>query len=89
MFYNLFIFIFYYVLILFSIVGYGSFFLRLCKLDARLENFGYNGIFGIFFLIIYSYLSNFFIAHTEIHNALIILLGIFFFISSVRKFNFK
>ena len=89
MFYNLFIFVFYYVLILFSIVGYGSFFLRLCKLDARLENFGYIGIFGIFFLIIYSYLSNFFIAHTEIHNALIILLGIFFFISSVRKFNFE
>ena len=89
MFYNLFIFVFYYVLILFSIIGYGSFFLRLCKLDIRLENFGYIGIFGIFFLIIYSYLSNFFIAHTEIHNVLIILLGTFFFISSVRKFNFE
>jgi len=77
------------VLILLSIIGYGYFFLRLCKLDTRLENFGYIGIFGIFFLIIYSYLSNFFIAHTEIHNVLIILLGTFLFISSVRKFNFK
>ena len=87
MFYDLFIFIFYYVLILFSIIGYGFFFLRLCKLDTRLENFGYIGIFGIFFLIIYSYLSNFFIAHTEIHNVLIVLLGIFLFISTARKFN--
>ena len=41
MFYNLFIFVFYYVLILFSIIGYGYFFLRLCKLDTRLEKFGY------------------------------------------------
>ena len=72
--YNLIIFIFYYVLILFSIIGYGIFFLRLCKLNTKLENFGYIGIFGIFFLIIYSYLSNFFIAHTEIHNVIIILL---------------
>ena len=87
MFYDLFIFIFYYVLILFSIIGYGFFFLRLCKLDTRLENFGYIGIFGIFFLIIYPYLSNFFIAHTEIHNVLIVLLGIFLFISTARKFN--
>ena len=89
MFYNLFIFIFYYVLILFSIMGYGFFFLKLCRLDPRLENFGYIGIFGIFVLIIYSYLSNFFIAHTEIHNVLIILLGTFFFIFLVRKFNFE
>jgi len=89
MFYNLFIFIFYYLLILFSIIGYGFFFLRLCKLDTRLENFGYIGIFGIFVLIIYSYLSNLFIAHTEIHNVLIILLGTFLFISSARKFNFE
>ena len=86
---NLLIFIFYYVLILFSIIGYGFFFLRLCKLDKRLENIGYIGIFGIFFLIIYSYLSNFFVAHAEIHNVLIILLGLFLFISSVRKFNFE
>ncbi|MDB3903937.1 hypothetical protein N9297_04185 [Candidatus Pelagibacter sp.] len=86
---NLLIFIFYYVLILFSIIGYGFFFLRLCKLDKRLENIGYIGIFGIFFLIIYSYLSNFFVAHAEIHNVLIILFGLLNFIFSVRKFNFK
>ena len=86
MFNNLFIFILYYVLILFSILGYGFFFLRLCKLDTKLENLGYIGIFGIFVLIIYSYLSNFFIAHTEIHNIIILLLGISLFILSARKF---
>ena len=89
MFNNLFIFILYYVLILFSILGYGFFFLRLCKLDTKLENLGYIGIFGIFVLIIYSYLSNFFIAHTEVHNIIIVLLGISLFILSARKFNFK
>ena len=49
-------------------------------------NFGYVGIIGIFFLVIYSYLSNIFIAHSKIHNVVIILIGFFIFINFLEKY---
>ena len=46
------------------------------------SNIGYTGLIGVFFLIIYSYFSHFFIAHGYFHNVLVLLLGlIIFFIS--------
>tara|TARA_Y100000590_G_scaffold328244_1_gene372748 strand:- start:3675 stop:5345 length:1671 start_codon:yes stop_codon:yes gene_type:complete len=84
---NFILFISYYFLILFSIIGYGITFLRFFnnKIEA---NFGYIGLCGIFFLIFYSYLSNLFIPHSKIHNSLFLLAGLIFFIIYII-INFK
>jgi len=82
---NFFIFITYYVLILISIIGYGLIFLKLLKIKLDYINFGYTGLFGIYILIIYSYFSNFFVAHSIIHNFIIILIGIIIFFYSIRN----
>jgi hypothetical protein len=65
----------YYWLIIFSIIGYG---LLLKKYFIKDDNIGigYIGIFGIFLLILISYISNFFIAHTQIFNLVILILGL-------------
>ena len=51
-------FVLFYILILFSIIGYGIVFK---SIFFKLENinFGYLGIFGILFLLIFTYLINF------------------------------
>jgi len=75
----------YYIIILISIIGYGLFFLELFKKKLDSSNFGYVGLFGIYVLLIYSYLSNFIIAHSMLHNTLLIILGLIFF--SLRILN--
>ena len=82
---NLSILILYYILILTSILGYGSFFLKIFKIKLTSNNFGYVGLFGIYVLLIYSYLSNFFIAHSKIHNILLLTLGIVIFFFKFLK----
>jgi hypothetical protein len=86
---NLFIFTTYYILILISILGYGLFFLKLLKIRFDYINFGYSGLFGIYILLVYSYLSNLFIPHNEIHNLTILFIGLFAFIFSVKKKYFE
>ena len=83
--YNFFIFITYYFLILTSIVGYGLYSLKLLKIKFNFINFGYAGLFGIYILITYSYFSNLFIAHTEIHNLTILFIGLILFIYLVKQ----
>lgn len=82
---NLTIFISYYFLILFSVIGYGSIILANFKKDTKLNNLGYKGIIGVLFLIIYSYISHFFIPHSMLHNTILIILGLFFFIIKINK----
>ena len=77
--YNFLIFTLYFTLILTSIVGYGLYFLKLLKIKLDFINFGYTGLFGIYILIIYSYFSNLFIAHTEFHNLAILFIGLILF----------
>ena len=72
--YNLLVLISYYLLTLVSILGYGLFCLRLFDKKLSNNNFGYVGLFGIYALLIYSYLSNFILAHSEVHNILLIIL---------------
>ena len=57
MIHNLFIFTAYYTLILISILGYGLSFFELLKIRFDSSNFGYVGLFGIYILIVYSYLQ--------------------------------
>ena len=84
--YNYFLF---YVLIIFSVVGYGMFFSYITNTNNIFKNFGYLGILGLFFLSIYSYLSNLVLAHSLTHNSLIILLGILSYVYFLKKNTFK
>ena len=83
--YNFFVFATYYFLILTSIVGYGLYSIKLLKIKFNFINFGYAGLLGIYVLIVYSYFSNLFIAHTEIHNFTILFIGLALFIYSVKQ----
>ena len=85
---NILIFSASYLLIVISVVGYGLLFNSSFHSDKKKINFGYAGILGLFVLIIYSYVSSFFISHSIIHNTAIITLGILFFIIKLKK-NFR
>ena len=73
--YSLIILISYYWLIIFAIIGYGFLFKKTLIKDDTID-IGYIGIFGIFFLILISYISHFFISHNQIFNSIILILGI-------------
>jgi len=73
-----------------SIIGYGFIFSKyLTKYNKTNLSLGYVGLFGIFFLILISYLSNLIFAHQNIHNLIIHLIGIFSFFYFFRKKNYK
>ena len=82
---NLSILILYYFLILIAILGYGLFFSKIFKIKLISNNFGYVGLFGIYVLIIYSYLSNFFIAHSKLHNILLLSIGVGIFLYRIFR----
>ncbi len=68
-----------------SIIGYGYFFQKIILKNKLDLNIGYLGLFGIFFLIIYSYLSNLFIEHSKVHNFVLIFVGFSIFV--FNRFN--
>jgi len=76
----------YYPLILISILGFGFFTSKkIIKLNNL--NLGYQGIIGIFFLLLISYITTQFIAHNEIFNSIILIIGIILFIFYFKQFN--
>ena len=70
---SLFILVFYYIIILISICGYGQLFLNLIGQKNTEVNIGYIGLLGLFFILIYSYLSNIFFSHNIFHNIFFII----------------
>ncbi len=74
---------FYYLLISLSTLGYGFFLNNTLKLDSK--NLGIIGFFGIFFLILLSYVSSFFIAHGYLFNSLILIIGLIFLSFFLKK----
>ena len=73
----------YYWLIIFSIIGYGLLFNKIF-LRSESRNLGFIGIYGIFSLLLISYISSFFLPHTQIFNLVILSLGLInFFINKV------
>ena len=82
---NFLIFFSFYIIILLSILGYGYFLISLERNHKNFSNFGYVGILGIFFLIIYSYISNIFIAHSKFHNLILIISGLISFSYFLKK----
>jgi hypothetical protein len=82
---------FFYILILFSILGYG-FLLHwyiFKKKNIQTISYGYIGLFGIFLLILVSYTTSLILPHTKIHNVIIIFLGLFFFYFFIKNFFFR
>ena len=79
------IFFLIYFLITLSVIGYGVFFSTLIGANYFLNSHGYSGLIGLFFLTIYSYISNIFFAHSEIHNTLLIFLGLSFLTYKLLK----
>ena len=77
---NFYTYILFYIIIICSTFGYG---LAICSLPGKFKvsnNPGYTGLIGVFFLIIYSYISNIFIKHGIIHNSIILIIGFILFI---------
>jgi len=76
----------YYPLILVSILGYG-FFVSNRIINLENYNLGYQGIVGIFSLFLISYASTQFLAHTEVFNFFILIIGLLLFFSNLKKIN--
>tara|TARA_Y100001958_G_C21246777_1_gene577497 strand:+ start:3645 stop:5363 length:1719 start_codon:yes stop_codon:yes gene_type:complete len=84
-----FILVFYYFLILISIFGFGLLSLNFISLKNRDINLGYAGLSGLFFILIYSYISNIFYPHNILHNSIFLVCGLFFFLYFFRKKIFQ
>ena len=76
---NLFVFIFYFFFILISVLGFGYFLKYYFKIDLENNCYGLIGLFGILFILIYSYATNLFFAHSKIHNFIFLFIGFIFF----------
>ena len=91
--FNIFFLLFFYFFIIFSITGFGLLFSSLILKKNTDSNIGYSGIFGLFFVSIYSYISSNFFAHSLTHNLFFNFLGlslfIFFFLKDKKKYNYK
>lgn len=82
---NTFLYIFYFFLLIFSILGYGLFFLSITNLNWKKLSIGIQGLIGVFFSTFLSYVTHFFLPHNFIHNIFFHLLGIIFFLFFLRK----
>ena len=73
---NYLIFFVSYFLIVLSVIGHGVLAIKLIKTNISTEEIGFVGLLGIFFLILYSYITHFFISHDYIHNITLIIMGL-------------
>ena len=73
---NYLIFFLGYFLIVLSVVGHGVLAIKLTKTNVSIDEIGFVGLVGIFFLILYSYTTHFFINHGYIHNIVFIFVGL-------------
>ena len=71
MIFSTFIFIIFYLIIVFSSLGFGLFFFKIIRINVKNFNFGYAGLCGIFFLIFISFITHFFLPHNSLHNSII------------------
>ncbi len=80
---DLFIYFLIYILISFSILGYGKI------IDFKNNNLGMLGLKGLFLISILSYTTNFLFKHNYAHNLIFLFLGIFFFLVNYKKIFHK
>jgi len=82
---ELLILLLFYFLILYSIIGYGKIF---TLFNSNYQASSFDGLLGIALLILISYCTNIFFAHTFLHNSIIIFFGLLIFIYDFIK-NFS
>ena len=75
-----------YIIILFSIIGFG--YLSTKLLSIRLS-IGELGLSGILFMTILSYITNLFVSHGFIHNSIFLVIGLFCFLLISKKKLFR
>jgi hypothetical protein len=73
------IFILFFILILFSILGYGLFLSSFLSLNKKDFSFGIYGILGLIFSTFVSYLTHIFFSHNIYHNVLFHFTGLIIF----------
>ena len=73
---NYLIFLASYFLIVISVVGHGILAIKFTKINVLSDEIGFVGLVGIFFLILYSYITHFFISHNYLHNIIFIFIGL-------------
>ncbi len=83
---SIFLLVFLFIL---SSIGYGKFLRNIVFKDVSVLNIGEAGLLGIFFLIIFSYISSFLFAHNSIHNIIVLSLGLFLFFLTKEKIELK
>ena len=81
---SFFILLTYYWIIIFSIIGYGILFNKFFYKSLE-KDIGFIGIYGIFILILISYISSFIFPHTELFNSILILIGLINFFINKNK----
>ena len=79
------ILLFFYFLILYSILGYGRIF---TLINNNYQASSFDGLLGIGLLILISYSSNIFFPHNYLHNSIIVLIGLIIFSYDFKK-NFS
>tara|TARA_B100001057_G_scaffold187721_1_gene188499 strand:+ start:2829 stop:4514 length:1686 start_codon:yes stop_codon:yes gene_type:complete len=72
---NYFIFFVSYFLIILSTIGHGLLGIKLFKIKIPTNEIGFVGLSGVFFLILYSYISHFFFNHGYILNLILLFIG--------------
>ena len=65
-----------YFLIVLSVIGHGVLAIKFTKINVPIEEIGFIGLVGIFFLIFYSYVTHFFVSHGYFHNIIFIITGL-------------
>ena len=77
----------YYIIFLFSIIGYGVLFSKIFNNYNKTFNFVVLGFLGLFFIAFLSYLTNFFLAHSYAHNIIFHSIGLFIFLKYINQYN--
>ncbi len=70
-----------------SYLGFGIFFKNVVLGKKLKLNLGEIGLIGVFFLIIISYLTIFFVSHNSLHNVFILSVGVLFFFFNLKNFD--
>jgi hypothetical protein len=85
------IYIFYFLFLTFSILGYGIFTFFLFNINWKNLSLGLSGIAGLFCVTFISYVTHIFFAHNFFHNILVHIFGIFLLIVFLKKnfYNFR
>ena len=83
--FDLIFYLFILIFICLSFIGFGVLVGLFFPFYQKKFNLGYLGLTGILFSTLYSYLSNYFIPHSKVHNLLFLSTGFIFFIHFFKK----